>query len=65
MRHKVPDRIKELFSDEYTAMSEGRGTFIEWLKTLDLNVGDEIEVPSVGGAISIWKSTETPKRKIQ
>ena len=65
MRHKPPQSVIDLHTDEYTAASEGRHALLAWMDNLDLNVGDEIMIPEVGGGFSIWKRTTIPKNKIQ
>ena len=45
--HYCPDGIVALFDDEKTTAS-GRFQVIEWLKTLDLKIGDTVWLPELG-----------------
>ena len=64
MEHVCPQRIVELFCDEYTAQEEGRAAVVAWIDTLDFNVGDTLMLPTAGGGWERWKKEGYTRNKV-
>jgi hypothetical protein len=58
MHHTPPKEIFDLFCDEYTAMTQGRSAFIDWVKSAAIVPGDTFTLPDVGGNHAVWSKQD-------